>query len=134
MLIKASPRSRRVATVNPSPRRALSPFKGPGISSQGNQPSSPLICPFSVLGRTRLLAGVKSRRRRAAPPRTVVLRCLCVVDVPLTVFATSPQTFLSPSRCPEGPSTLTPSSPAGLRRGRERHHRWRPGDLAHDGR
>jgi hypothetical protein len=69
---------------------SLSPFKGPRISSQGNQPSAPLICPFSALGWARLLAGVKSRHCRAAPPWTVVLQCLCAVVVPMTVFATPP--------------------------------------------
>jgi hypothetical protein len=37
---------------------SLSLFKGPGTSSQGNQPSLPLICPFSVLSWAQLLAGV----------------------------------------------------------------------------
>jgi hypothetical protein len=113
---------------------SLSPFKGLRISPQGNQPSPPLICPFSVLGWARLLTRVKSCRCRAALPQIVVLQCLCAVVVPMIVLATSPRTYLSPSRRPGGPSAPVPSSPVGLRRGCERHHRWRPGDLAQAGR
>jgi hypothetical protein len=70
-LCPCSPELPRAAGESPQLTQALvslSPFKGPRISSHGNQPSLPQICPFSVLDWARLLAGVKSRCRRAAPP------------------------------------------------------------------
>jgi hypothetical protein len=42
-------------------------------------------------------------RRRAFPSQTVVLRCLCTVARPMTVFVLFPRTSLSPSQCPGGP-------------------------------
>jgi hypothetical protein len=45
----------------------------------------------------------------------------------MAVFATLPQTSLSPSRCPRSPSALMPLSLVELHHGLGLRHRWRPG-------
>jgi hypothetical protein len=106
---------------------SLSPFKGPGDSPRGNQPTPAPIFPLSALGCARLLAGVELRRGQATSPWTATLQCPCAGAVPMATFAILPQTSLSPSRCPGAPGVPAPSSPEKLHHGHGRRRHWRLG-------
>jgi hypothetical protein len=116
----------RAAAAPPLSTRGLAvsmlPFKGPGDSPRGNQPTLAPIFPLSALGCARLLFGVELRRRQATSSWTATLHRPCADAVPMAEFATFPRTSLSPSRRPGPPACPRPC----VRRSSTREPQLRP--------
>jgi hypothetical protein len=130
VLTRASPRSRRASAVDPSPRRVPVAVQGSWnlLLRQPTfpAPNSPFLCSrLGAIARWSVIALPPSRPATEGCPLVPLHRCYAHDRVHHV-----PPTSLSPSRRPGGPSALTPSSLVVLRRGYDRRHRWRPGDLA----
>jgi hypothetical protein len=91
---------------------SLPPFKGPGDSPQGNQPTPAPIFPLSALGCARLLTGVELCHGQATSPWTATLQCPCAGLCP---WPRSPYSPKPPRALPDAPEPLA-CPPPHLRR------------------